>query len=107
CERSGLPVSHKGKHHVPKTLRKRKRQCGSNKYGCPFMLSSLCKDDGKWHLRVKYGVHNHSLPEKLTGHAYVSRLTEEEMKKVETMTKSGSRPRMILRDLKEANGNSH
>ncbi|KAI3946075.1 hypothetical protein MKX01_024831 [Papaver californicum] len=105
CE--GIYISHKSKTHVWKTPMKRKRRSSTKKCGCRFMLSALCKDDGKWHLRGRCGVHNHALPKKLTGHTFIAILTEMEMKIVEDMTKAGNRPQMILCTLKEANPNSH
>ncbi|KAI3834623.1 hypothetical protein MKW92_034629, partial [Papaver armeniacum] len=106
CERSGVNVSHKGKNYI-KTPNVRKRHSGTKKCGCPFLLSALCGDDGKWRVRVKCGSHNHDLPKTLTGHAYVARLKEEEIKKVDSFTVAGARPRNILTSLKQDNKDNY
>ena len=99
CERSGKYIDHKARGHVPKTQKKRRRT-GSRKCGCPFELHAHCLEDGKWILKVRNGCHNHILPTVLTGHPYVARLKDNEVKTVETMTNSGVRPRNILTAIK-------
>ncbi|XP_026429995.1 uncharacterized protein LOC113326489 [Papaver somniferum] len=103
CERSGLHVSHKGKKHISKTTNVKKRHSGTKKCGCPFMLSALCGDDGKWRVRVKCGSHNHDLPKTLTGHAYVARLKDEEFNKVESFIVAGAKPWNISTSIKQDN----
>ncbi|KAI3830846.1 hypothetical protein MKX03_015551, partial [Papaver bracteatum] len=106
CERSGVNVSHNGKNYI-KPPNARKRHCGTKKRGCPFLLSALCGDDGKWRVRVKCGSHNHDLPKTLTGHAYVARLKDEEFKKVDSFNVAGAKPRNILTSLKQDNKDNY
>ncbi|KAI3837427.1 hypothetical protein MKW92_002574, partial [Papaver armeniacum] len=106
CERSGVNVSHKGKNYI-KTPNVRKRHSGTKKCGCPFLLSALRGDDGKWRFRVKCGSHNHDLPKTLTGHAYVASLKEEGIKKVDSFTVAGARPQNILTSLKQDNKDNY
>jgi len=57
-------------------------------------------------LQCFYGIHNHELAPKLTGHLLAGRLKAEEKQRVINMTKSLAAPRNILTDLKEKNKES-
>ncbi|RZC78911.1 hypothetical protein C5167_003127 [Papaver somniferum] len=102
CERSGKPISHQGKNHVPKTTTK-KRKCGFIKCDCSFRLNASCDKFERRNVRVGCGFHNHLIPTTLTGHAYAGRLAEEENLQVLELTNSGCRPREILTSIKNKN----
>lgn len=75
-------------------------QNASNKCGCPFkIMPTLVKDESRWKVDVKYGVHNHGLLDRLEGHSIVGRLTTDEKQHVVDLTKRHVPPRHILLSL--------
>ncbi|KAI3882033.1 hypothetical protein MKX03_006243, partial [Papaver bracteatum] len=99
CERGGVYRIHKSKREISVMIRKRKRDTGSKKKGCPFFPSVLCGVDSLWHVSVRNGLHNHETPESLVGHSS-SCLNEEQYEKVIKLRSSGMRPVDILGVLK-------
>ncbi|RZC02629.1 Protein FAR1-RELATED SEQUENCE 6, partial [Glycine soja] len=99
CERSGT-YKCRNKEFVRKDI-------GSRKCGCPFMLREKPVHGGKgWMVKLICGIHNHELAKSLVGHPYAERLTKEEKKISADMTKSMVKPKNILLTLKEHNDNS-
>jgi hypothetical protein len=79
----------------------------SKKCNCPFKLRATPSIDGSgWKVQVQCGVHNHGLPDQYAGHPRKARLTEEENKHVEELTKCRVAPRNIVISLKEKNPES-
>lgn len=79
----------------------------SKKCNCPFKIRATpSTDDSGWKVQVKCGVHNHGLPDQYTGHPRKARLTADENKRVEDLTKRHVAPRHIVLDLKEQNPDS-
>ncbi|KAK2390798.1 protein FAR1-RELATED SEQUENCE [Trifolium repens] len=76
----------------------------SKKCNCPFKIRATPSKDGSgWKVQVKYGVHNHGLPDQYAGHPRKVRLTADEIKCVEDLTKCHLSQRHIILSLKEQN----
>ncbi|CAK8536513.1 unnamed protein product [Lathyrus sativus] len=74
----------------------------TKKCECPFRIRSIPAADGSgWKIDVKCGVHNHDLPDRLEGHAFVGRLTADQKQHVIDLTKRKVPPRHILLSLQE------
>ncbi|GAU37422.1 hypothetical protein TSUD_395410 [Trifolium subterraneum] len=79
----------------------------SKKCNCPFKLRATPSIDGSgWKVQVQCGVHNHGLPDQYASHPRKARLTAEENKHVEELTKCRVAPRNIVISLKEKNPES-
>jgi alpha-glucosidase len=79
----------------------------SKKCNCPFKIRATPSTDGSgWKVHVKCGVHNHGLPDKYAGHPRKARLTADENKRVEDLTKCNVAPRHIVLDLKRQKSNN-
>ncbi|KAI5404231.1 hypothetical protein KIW84_051400 [Lathyrus oleraceus] len=77
-------------------------QSASKKCGCPFKIRSTpAKDGSGWKIDVKYGLHNHGLPDRLEGHSFIGRLTTDEKQHVADLTKRHVLPRHILLSLQD------
>ncbi|KAI5392117.1 hypothetical protein KIW84_076780 [Lathyrus oleraceus] len=77
-------------------------QSASKKCGCPFKIRSTpAKDGSGWKIDVKYGLHNHGLPDRLEGHSFIGRLTTDEKQHVADLTKRHVPPRHILLSLQD------
>ncbi|PNX64900.1 F-box/RNI/FBD-like domain protein [Trifolium pratense] len=59
-----------------------------------------------WKVNVVHGIHNHGLPDQYHGHPRKARLTADENKRVEDLTKRRVAPRHIVLDLKDQNPES-
>jgi len=98
CERSG-------EYKPPKTRKKPKlKGTGTRKCNCPFRLKCFFDKKKKtqdWWIAMLCGVHNHEMTPKLSGHLLAGRLKAEEKQRVIDMTKSLTKPRNILTDLRE------
>jgi alpha-glucosidase len=67
CERSGT--------YVLKGKKLKKEKTETRKCQCPFRLRGYFhRTDGKWHMTVVDGTHNHELDKGLEGHLVVGRL---------------------------------
>ncbi|XP_045794268.1 uncharacterized protein LOC123889112 [Trifolium pratense] len=60
----------------------------------------------RWKVQVIHGVHNHELPDQYHGHPRKARLTADENKRVQDLTKRKVAPRNIVLDLKDQNPES-
>ncbi|KAI3961494.1 hypothetical protein MKX01_001230, partial [Papaver californicum] len=99
CERGGFFRNHKKKsEQLKEKPRQRKRVTGTKKCGCPFALKGVWSPGDKWKLEVQCGRHNHELA---IGNSYVGRLKEDERQLLIEMTKSGLRPRQVLKTIKQ------
>ncbi|KAK2373976.1 protein FAR1-RELATED SEQUENCE [Trifolium repens] len=79
----------------------------SKKCNCPFKIRATPSTDGSgWKVHVKCGVHNHGLTDQYAGHPRKARLTADESKRVEDLTKCKVAPRNIVLDLKRQNPDS-
>ncbi|XP_045792022.1 protein FAR1-RELATED SEQUENCE 5-like [Trifolium pratense] len=79
----------------------------SKKCNCPFKIRAAPSTDGSgWKVQVIHGVHNHGLPDQYHGHPRKARLTADENKRVEDLTKRKVAPRHIVLDLKDQNPES-
>ncbi|KAK2363015.1 protein FAR1-RELATED SEQUENCE [Trifolium repens] len=79
----------------------------SKKCNCPFKIRATPSTDGSgWKVHVQCGVHNHGLPDQYAGHPRKARLTADETKRVEDLTKCKVAPRNIVLDLKRQNPES-
>ncbi|XP_058746689.1 uncharacterized protein LOC131619629 [Vicia villosa] len=77
-------------------------QSASKKCGCPFKIrSTLSKDGFGWKIDVKCGLHNHGLPDRFEGHAFVGRLNAYEQQHIVGLRKRHVPPRHILLSLQE------
>ncbi|XP_058760410.1 PKS-NRPS hybrid synthetase cheA-like [Vicia villosa] len=77
-------------------------QSASKRCGCPFKIRSTPSKDGSgWKIDVKCGVHNHGLPDRFEGHAFVSRLNTDDKQHIVDLTKRHVPPRHILLSLQE------
>ncbi|KAI5439307.1 hypothetical protein KIW84_024907 [Lathyrus oleraceus] len=77
-------------------------QSASKKCGCPFKIRSTPTKDGSgWKIDVKYGLHNHGLPDRLEGHSFIGRLTTDEKQHVVDLAKRHVAPRNILLSLQD------
>ena len=99
CERRGHYKHCKTNDEGP--TKKKIKQTGSKKCGCPFTLKGKKFDtfDG-WMLEFACGVHNHYTAEYLDGHSFAWRLTEDETKLMVDMSKSMVRLKDIMVTLK-------
>ncbi|XP_004500027.1 uncharacterized protein [Cicer arietinum] len=80
------------------------RSTWSRKCECPLRLRGTPSNVGDgWYLHVICGVHNHELAKKLTGHAFLGRLSQEEKVVLGDMTKNMIKPRNILMTIKDHN----
>ncbi|XP_004506265.1 uncharacterized protein [Cicer arietinum] len=96
CERSGK--------YRPWKNPKPTRSTWSRKCECPFRLRGTPSNVGdEWYLHVICGVHNHELAKKLTGHAFLGRLSQEEKIVLVDMTKNMIKPRNILMTINDHN----
>jgi hypothetical protein len=94
CERSGTYVSKGKKLKTEKT--------GTRKCQCPFRLHGYFhRTDGKWHMTVVDGTHNHELDKGLEGHLIVGRLKRKEKETMDELTRNLVAPKNILATLKE------
>ncbi|KAJ9552999.1 hypothetical protein OSB04_017044 [Centaurea solstitialis] len=80
------------------------RHTGTKKINCPFKLAGkyLSMHDC-WTVRVICDKHNHEAAEDMEGHPYAMRLTENELRLVEDLSRKNVKPRDILSTLKEQN----
>ncbi|CAJ2645400.1 uncharacterized protein LOC123896116 [Trifolium pratense] len=79
----------------------------SKKCNCPFKIRAAPSTDGSgWKVQVIHGVHNHGLPDQYHGHPCKARLTADENKRVQDLTKRKVAPRHIVLDLKDQNPES-
>ncbi|XP_045802207.1 uncharacterized protein LOC123895761 [Trifolium pratense] len=79
----------------------------SKKCNCPFKIRAAPSTDGSgWKVQVIHGVHNHGLPDQYHGHPRKARLTADENKRVQDLTKRKVAPRHIVLDLKDQNPES-
>ncbi|XP_058780839.1 uncharacterized protein LOC131654932 [Vicia villosa] len=77
-------------------------QSASKRCGCPFKIRSTPSKDGSgWKIDVKCGVHNHGLPDRFEGHAFVSRLNTDDKQHIVDLSKRHVPPRHILLSLQE------
>ncbi|KAJ9543670.1 hypothetical protein OSB04_023377 [Centaurea solstitialis] len=80
------------------------RNTGTKKMGCPFELAGKYSSlNGCWTLTVRCEKHNHEPAENMEGHPYAMRLTENEVRLVEDLSRKNVKPRDILSTLKEQN----
>ncbi|KAK2424380.1 hypothetical protein QL285_034747 [Trifolium repens] len=79
----------------------------SKKCNCPFQIRATPSTNGSgWKVHVKCGVNNHELPDQYAGHPHKARLTANENKRVEDLTKCNVAPRHIVLDLKRKHSES-
>ncbi|CAJ2645087.1 unnamed protein product [Trifolium pratense] len=79
----------------------------SKKCNCPFKIRAAPSTGGSgWKVQVIHGVHNHGLPDQYHGHPRKARLTTDENKRVQDLTKRKVAPRHIVLDLKDQNPES-
>ncbi|KAJ9538874.1 hypothetical protein OSB04_031607 [Centaurea solstitialis] len=78
------------------------RHTGTKKINCPFeLVGKYSPLNGCWTLTVKCENHNHEPAEDMEGHPYAMRLTENEVRLVEDLSRKNVKPRDILSTLKE------
>ncbi|KAI3508717.1 hypothetical protein L1887_23730 [Cichorium endivia] len=83
------------------------RSSGSKKNNCKFELDGkYSKQYDQWTLRVICDEHNHPPAEYLEGHPFARRLSDDEARLVEDLTRKNVAPRDILAILKERNENN-
>ncbi|KAI3516123.1 hypothetical protein L1887_15033 [Cichorium endivia] len=83
------------------------RSSGSKKNNCKFELEGkYSKKYDQWTLRVICDEHNHPPAEYLEGHPFARRLSDDEARLVEDLTRKNVAPRDILAILKERNENN-
>lgn len=74
----------------------------TKKCGCPFKIrSKLSKDSFGWKIDVKYGFHNHGLPDRFESHSFVGRLNIDEQQFIVDLTKCHVPPRHIILSFQE------
>ncbi|XP_058741442.1 uncharacterized protein LOC131613820 [Vicia villosa] len=77
-------------------------QSASKRCGCPFKIRSTpLKDASGWKIDVKCGVHNHGLPDRFEGHAFISRLNTNDKQHIVYLTKRHVPPIHTLLSLQE------
>ncbi|XP_058732804.1 uncharacterized protein LOC131604376 [Vicia villosa] len=77
-------------------------QSASKRCGCPFKIRSKPSKDGSgWKIDVKCGVHNHDLPDRFEGHAFVSLLNTDDKQHIVDLIKCHVPPRHILLSMQE------
>lgn len=77
-------------------------QSATKKYGCPFKIwTTPSKDGSGWKIDVKYGFHNHGLPDRFEDNSFVDRLNADEHQHIVDLTKWHVPPRHILLSLQE------
>lgn len=76
-------------------------QSATKKYGCPFKIRSTTKYGFHWKIDVKYGLHNHGLPDRFEGHSFVCRLNANDQQHIVNLTKHHVPPRHVLLLLQE------
>ncbi|KAI3747658.1 hypothetical protein L6452_10224 [Arctium lappa] len=83
------------------------RHTGTKKMNCPFELVGKYSSMREcWTLKVICEKHNHEPAEDMEGHPYAMRLTENEVRLVEDLSRKNVKPRDILSTLKEQNPNN-
>ncbi|KAK9290997.1 hypothetical protein L1049_009180 [Liquidambar formosana] len=100
CERGGH-YRNMNKNSETQTDKKRKRETGTKKCGCPFALKGSKLPNDNWMLTVFCGVHNHPAAKHLEGHSFVGRLSQEETSLLVDLSKTMVRPKEILSTLKQ------
>ena len=98
CDRGGV---YRNRRKVDEG--KRKRKASSKLINCPFEAVGKREDDGTWVLVVKNGDHNHEPLKDMSDHPYSRRFTEEEVRRIKSMTEAGVKPRQMLKALKQIN----
>ncbi|XP_078176323.1 protein FAR1-RELATED SEQUENCE 5-like [Carex rostrata] len=83
----------------------RKRTTTSRLTNCPFNIKGKRQDNELWTIEIKSYEHNHEASVDVTGHSICRRLSQEEIKGVDHMSKSGIPPRQILSSLRQNNPN--
>ncbi|KAJ3672279.1 hypothetical protein LUZ60_007000 [Juncus effusus] len=96
CSKSGF---YRNTRNIPTENRKRKTK--SRLTGCPFKIRGKMQKDGFWRVEIANSLHNHD-PD-LSEQNLSRKLTQEEILRIEEMTKLGLPPREILYNLKEKN----
>ncbi|XP_023753777.1 uncharacterized protein LOC111902140 [Lactuca sativa] len=97
CDRGGIYTSKNSS----------RKNIFSKKINCPFNLAAkYSKANDFWTLRVICDEHNHEPAERVESHAYARRLSDEETRLVEELTKKNVKPMDILLALKEQNKNN-
>ncbi|XP_078149520.1 protein FAR1-RELATED SEQUENCE 5-like [Carex rostrata] len=98
CDRGGC---YRDQRNV--SMEQRKRTTTSRLIGCPFKIKGKRQDNGSWMIEIKNYLHNHEASVDVTGHPMCRRLSQEEMRNVEHMSKSGIPPRQIISSLRQTN----
>ena len=101
CERAGHYRAGKKKVEGVKEVEESTTQVQrGKKIGCNFKLEgAFSKGDYRmeegWRLTVVYGKHNHDANDGLEGHRFVSKLTNEQRKRIATCSATGIMPKQI------------
>ena len=77
------------------------RSSQSKLIDCKFALYGREDPIGVWKMYVEHGSHNHDLPKCLKGHAYVGRMSTEEVDMAQILVDIGTRPKSISYGLRK------
>ncbi|XP_078159354.1 protein FAR1-RELATED SEQUENCE 5-like [Carex rostrata] len=80
-----------------------KRTTASRLIDCPFKIKGKRQDNGLWMIEIKNYLHNHEASVDVTGHPICRRLSQEEIRSVDHMSKSGIPLRQIISSLRQNN----
>ena len=95
CDRGGVYAD---RHGLTPENRKRKRG-ESRLTDCPFKVLANMRKDGIWRSHTEIADHNHEPSEDLSVHPSLRRMTDEQIRRVNEMTESGSSPAETLEEL--------
>ena len=98
CDRGGC---YQDQRNV--SIEQRKRTTTSRLTDCPFKIKGKRQDNGLWMIEIRNYLHNHEASVDVTGHPICRRLSQEEIRSVEHMSKSGILLRHIISYLRQTN----
>ncbi|KAL5704010.1 hypothetical protein ACHQM5_022490 [Ranunculus cassubicifolius] len=98
CDRGGTY-----RNRMNTSMEDRKRKTSSRLIDCPFRIKGIKVDGGSWVIQTKNGTHNHEASRDMAGHPSACHLSNEEILRVNEMSKSGATPSQALTSLVQAN----
>ncbi|XP_078181433.1 uncharacterized protein LOC144575191 [Carex rostrata] len=98
CDRGGQYRDVRG---VP--LDEREKTTGTRRINCSFKIKDKKIDEGIWIIEVRNLSHNHEASADISGHPSLRQLSQEDIEKVDHMTRSGIPPRQIHSSLRQKN----
>ncbi|XP_078162917.1 PKS-NRPS hybrid synthetase cheA-like [Carex rostrata] len=96
CDRGGQYRDVRG---VP--LDEREKTTGTRRINCPFKIKGKKTDEGIWIIEIRNLSHNHEASADISDYHSLRQLSQEDIKKVDHMTRSRIPSRQILSSLRQ------